>query len=356
MKKYSIVIVAYEMKHLLKNCLESINNIKGFTRDEFEVIVSDDGSTDGTYEFIKDINRNYDLKYIYTKRSELSCRNRARNIGIKEASGEVIILLDGDVIVKENILEEFDRCYSICRDIVVTGTRIMLNEDVSYGDVVSKEVFERFHFDVNDRNALDSRYPLFNTLSYNYNAINCSWLLAYTCVVSIPRKYFDVAGYFDENIKGWGFDDSELMYRLFKLNTKVLINLKIEVLHQKHNNFRETLNEHLMEEFYENVQYFFNKHKDALEYLPENLVDYFMEDRLLELLTPKYSVKEEITIDFIDKDSIQTLNENIASLNTEGTILTINDYVEETDLDISIQLLQNHRCLIKYFPMSKRIC
>jgi len=356
MRKYSIVIVTYEMKETLRNTLEAINHMEGFGREDFEVIVSDDGSTDGTREYVQGINRNYELKYIYTERNSLSCRNRARNLGIREASGEIVICMDGDVLAKGNLLKEFDRCYSMDSDIVVAGARIMLAQNVEYKEVQDQSIFIKHRFDGSNNESLDDRYRKYNTLSYNSNAMRHSWLMAHTNIVSIPKAYLDKVGLFSEEIKGWGFDESELMYRLFKAGVKFMINHKIEVLHQPHNEQRDTPETAKVLEFTHNIEQFFVNYPDALHHLPVNLAEYFMQDRMLELLSPAQPILRRVEVQLKEAEEVQHIKELIRqSLNEEGLELVVNDYVETTDLDIWIQMQGGTKSVIKYFPMSKKL-
>lgn len=344
------------MRETLRNTLEALNHLEGFGRDEFEVIVSDDGSTDATYEYVQGINRNYEMKYIYTERSKLSCRNRARNLGIKESSGEIIICMDGDIIANKNLLSEFDRCYSMDSNIVVAGARIMLKQNVEYEEVRDQSLFMKHRFDGSNNDSLDDRYRKYNVLSYNSNAMKHSWLMAHTNIVSIPKKYINKVGLFSEEIKGWGFDESELMYRLFKDGAKFVINHKIEVLHQPHNDMRDTPESVKVIEFTNNISLFFMKHPDALNKLPANLADYFMNDQMLKLFSPAHAILRRIELNLKNTEELQEIKQVIIKcLNEEGLELDVYDEDETTDLDIWIQLLGETKSIIKYFPMSKRI-
>ena len=86
--KISVVIPTYNRKHTLAR---AINSIFSQTRQVFEIIVVDDGSTDGTPEWIM---QTYPaVKYIYQKNSGVSS---ARNTAIRSAKGNWIALLDSD--------------------------------------------------------------------------------------------------------------------------------------------------------------------------------------------------------------------------------------------------------------------
>lgn len=84
--KISVVVPTFNRAHTLKRCLDSIF---GQTLKPYEVIVVDDGSTDNTSEILK----KYSATIIKTENRGVSA---ARNLAVKESSGEWIALLDSD--------------------------------------------------------------------------------------------------------------------------------------------------------------------------------------------------------------------------------------------------------------------
>ncbi|MFH0832883.1 MAG: radical SAM protein [Candidatus Aenigmatarchaeota archaeon] len=135
-KDVSVIIPTHNRKKLLKNCLISLFN-QMYSKDKYEIIVVDDGSNDGTEEMIKSLDIPCNLKYYYWPRAvdfkRDSPRNRAgpaRNIGISNASGEVILFIDSDIIASSNLIEEHMRTHRECDDCVTIGYRIELFEDV----------------------------------------------------------------------------------------------------------------------------------------------------------------------------------------------------------------------------------
>ena len=94
----SVVIPSYNRKEFLKRSIDSVINQ---TKKPLEIIVVDDGSTDGTETMIKS---DYDfVKFIKQKNKGVSA---ARNIGIKVSIGEWICFLDSDDEWKKDKLEK----------------------------------------------------------------------------------------------------------------------------------------------------------------------------------------------------------------------------------------------------------
>lgn len=95
----SIIIPSYNRKDTI---LQSVNSVLEQTYSDIEVIVVDDGSTDGTEDVIRSI-KNDKMKYI--KCSQNRGVASARNIGVENAQGEYIAFNDSDDIWNKNKLE-----------------------------------------------------------------------------------------------------------------------------------------------------------------------------------------------------------------------------------------------------------
>lgn len=95
----SIIIVSYNSRDLLDGCLSSILSYP--PNCSFEVIVVDNGSSDGSQSLVKD-------RYSLVKIMELRCNmgfSKANNIGIKESKGDYILLLNADTLVDPQALD-----------------------------------------------------------------------------------------------------------------------------------------------------------------------------------------------------------------------------------------------------------
>lgn len=88
----TIVIPTYNRgKILLERALPSVFNQN--EKNGFEIIVVDDGSTDGTENILRPLIEEGKIKYLYQQNKGVSA---ARNFGIKSAKGDIIVLLDSD--------------------------------------------------------------------------------------------------------------------------------------------------------------------------------------------------------------------------------------------------------------------
>lgn len=96
---FSIIIPTYNRKSLLEKCLQSISNLD-FPKNDYEVIVIDDGSTDGTREFLSNLNRE-NWRFFLRDHGGPA---KARNYGVKNASGLYIAFTDDDCLVPKDWL------------------------------------------------------------------------------------------------------------------------------------------------------------------------------------------------------------------------------------------------------------
>lgn len=97
MPTLSIVIPVYNLERYLKKCLDSVIIQNS---EEVEILLLDDGSTDGSGQICDEYARRYDNIKVYHKENEgLSA---TRNLGIRRAEGEYILFLDGDDFLTPN--------------------------------------------------------------------------------------------------------------------------------------------------------------------------------------------------------------------------------------------------------------
>lgn len=101
MPKISVIVPVYNTEKYLKKCLESIINQ---TYQDFEVIIVNDGSTDGSQKIIDEYIEKYQTK-IKCLNKENSGLSSARNSGIEVARGNYIIFVDSDDYIEINLFE-----------------------------------------------------------------------------------------------------------------------------------------------------------------------------------------------------------------------------------------------------------
>lgn len=97
--KVTIIIPNYNGKHFMKPCLESLESQ---TNKDFQILVVDNHSTDGTIEYMKETYPEIELIAL----KENYGFSTAVNVGIRRAKTPYVILLNNDTIVDEHYVEE----------------------------------------------------------------------------------------------------------------------------------------------------------------------------------------------------------------------------------------------------------
>lgn len=129
----SIIIPVYNVKSYIDICLNSILMQKNSTKTDFEIILIDDGSTDGSGEVCDKCAEDYDFVSVIHK--ENGGAADARNTGINHASGEYLLFVDGDDFISETAIEKITAQIKTDGDCDVT----FLNADtVSKNNTVKK--------------------------------------------------------------------------------------------------------------------------------------------------------------------------------------------------------------------------
>lgn len=165
----SIVIITY-------NCLDFLkrNEIINSNLEHVEIIVIDDGSTDGTEEYLKN-NRN--IKYYRKKNSGYG---PSVNVGINCSSGKYIRILDGDDTIEINQIIEFTkkiREYNVNSDCILTNYKdnicynknIILKDKIDFSNLVE---FKIYHLNTNNDLQKMKKYFLLKTVIFKRELIS----------------------------------------------------------------------------------------------------------------------------------------------------------------------------------------
>lgn len=100
---FSIIIPTYNERQYIEPCLQSIQN-QSFSRSEFEIIVADSHSSDGTAEIAARLAD----KVLTIPRKGIA---HARNAGAKEAAGNILVFVDADVVLQPDFLSVINEVF-----------------------------------------------------------------------------------------------------------------------------------------------------------------------------------------------------------------------------------------------------
>tara|TARA_B100000700_G_scaffold302901_1_gene373798 strand:+ start:780 stop:1712 length:933 start_codon:yes stop_codon:yes gene_type:complete len=192
----SVVIPTYNRLPILKKCLKALESqILIEEIDDYEIVLVDDGSTDGTPDWIK--SNSFDFPHL--KLFEQSHRGPAtgRNLGVEKSLGELIIFIDSDLIVDKYFLRS--HVISLIREWKKSGDR----KCFTYGTVINTSNFE---------------HP--NSEPFKFQ--DFSWAYFATGNVAIDKKILKKSGLFDTSFRLYGWEDLELGERLRNMGVKLV--------------------------------------------------------------------------------------------------------------------------------------
>jgi glycosyltransferase involved in cell wall biosynthesis len=181
--KVSIVIPVYNRAFMLPQVIDSLLSQ---TYQEIEIILVDDGSTDSSFEIMKQ----YQNSRVYALKQANKGPASARNTGIRAATGDVILFMDSDAIAPPDLIYTHATVHQKNSNYIVQGQVVSI-----------LDLEEAFHMPFTFRNYSRAFFATGN--------------------VSVRKTHLqEVQGFDEENFtKGW--EDLELGLRLRKKGLKV---------------------------------------------------------------------------------------------------------------------------------------
>ncbi|NLW47918.1 MAG: glycosyltransferase [Firmicutes bacterium] len=225
-----------------------------------EVIIVFDGCSRETLDGFDAVELSFTpIKVISTKNIGSAA---ARNRGVMQATGKILIFLDDDRIpvpdfVSLHVAAHAQKC-------AVLGERMdmYISEEEIEQLYESGAILEDFHGTVihNAYKAFDSNDTFFRRLMFRIPRNPLLWLMFYTGNVSVEKEDILKVGMFDENFFGWAVEDMELGYRIQREGIKITKNAALKNYHITHGYDPQKRKM----EIRRNVQYFINKYRKNL--------------------------------------------------------------------------------------------
>lgn len=252
----SIIIVNYNTKELLKQTIESVICTASQAID-YEIIVSDNGSEDGSCEMIKEYFSHIQL---IENKANLGF-SKGNNIAIKESKGRYILLLNSDTVVNKHCLEKCINYMDEHLEIGTLGCRVLLpNGNL---DAACKRGYPTPEASMYYMLKLHKLFPN----SHKFGAYNLGYLSELEinevdCLVGafmiVRREAIEDVGLLDEDFFMYG-EDIDWCYRIKQSGYKIIYYPEATIIHYKGASSKKKRVKTIYE-FHRAMYLFYNKH------------------------------------------------------------------------------------------------
>lgn len=194
------MLPTYRRPDSLKRTLIALEK-QTLPREEYEIVVVDDGSRDGTEALLQVFAGQTLCRFLYIALKENGGPARARNFGIAESRGQIILIIGDDIESDHQLLERHLQFHqkNVGKNHALLGRvtfpeSLEPNEFMKWLEVSGRKYFFNYH----DLAPGQQAGPLF----------------FYTCNVSVKMELLRLSGWFDESFPYASHEDLELGFRL----------------------------------------------------------------------------------------------------------------------------------------------
>lgn len=250
--KLSIIIVNWNTKALLKQCLESLERgcegVKGYG-----VIVVDNGSTDGSVEMLRKFQVPGSKFHVNLIENQTNMGfAKGNNIGIREAKGEYIMLLNSDTIVQKGAIVKMVN-YLDQHSEVAAVSPLLLNEDGSYQKdpcylKSPSLLFVLLYYNPVLRKIVFKFFPRLLFSTTNFKEPSQLELLSGAAIM-IRKSILEKVGGLDENYPHF-FEDVDLSYQLRKMGYRLMLIPESKIVHLGGRSLQPKIKKEGKDEFY----------------------------------------------------------------------------------------------------------
>lgn len=195
---FSVVIPTYNRRPILKKCLRAMEQQRlasGGPIEGYEIVVVDDGSTDGTVTWLQE--RAEEFPHVKLFEQNHLGPAAARNLGVEKAAGDTIIFIDSDLVVLDDFLQ-------FHADALTEAWQRSGHDRIfTYGRVVNTCNFD-------------------DPTSEPFKVTDYSQAFFATGNVAIAKHWLEQAGLFDTRFTLYGWEDLELGVRLKNLGLSLV--------------------------------------------------------------------------------------------------------------------------------------
>jgi glycosyltransferase involved in cell wall biosynthesis len=208
--KISFVVPLFNAEKTIAKTLDSLSKVD---YDDYEVIVVDDCSTDSSIEIAK----KYNCRILH--KDEKSGAAGARNLGVEQATGDLIFFIDSDILIDPGSGKQIAKIFKEQEEVVaIVG---ILSKDNPYQNFSSQYKNLHMHFYM-------EKMPRY---------ISC----IYTSVTAVRRETFKKVGFFDSKtcrMCNASVEDIDLGQRIADAGYKIVLDPELQVVHLREFSFK----------------------------------------------------------------------------------------------------------------------
>lgn len=222
MKKISVIIPVYNR---LENLRAGFICLLNQTKSPYELIISDDGSSEKILDFIGDLIPKADFKIKHIYQEDLGFRKtRALNNAVRNCDGEILIFCDQDLIFPEDHIENIEKTLKIGEFLNYrpqntdenekNSILCLINKKISYEDILRELKIGNKEYEKNHLRKDRNRRWIHN-LGFNKRGVKIVGM----SYALYKEDYIKINGY-NEEYKGWGYEDDDFGNRLYSAKIK----------------------------------------------------------------------------------------------------------------------------------------
>lgn len=256
--KLSIITLNYKTKETTLACLESVYSVykKECDRKEIEHLIVDNDSQDGSVEFLKKEIIKKKLRHVQLiPNTENAGFGKGNNVGVKKSKGRYVLFLNSDTVTKDKGFLAMTDFFDTHQKLAIMGAKLI------YPDGSMQLSAWKFYTPFNAFLMLLG-LERFGFLSEKAtDAVPVDWVSG-ACMM-VRKNIFEKIGMFDEKIFMY-MEDMEICYRAKKQGYTTYFFPKAMVSHIAQGSSNRTF---AIVNIYQNLLYFYKKHRSVPEYL-----------------------------------------------------------------------------------------
>lgn len=210
----TVIFATYNRSDILREVFQAWKEVDQCTKYRYEIICSDDESSDDTTKIVEEAAAELPIKIIYNKKGGAA---KARNEALKIAKGKIVIFTGDDIFPEKDFVNRHFENYLRFGENVATLGRLEWHPDIEMNHLmhhITNIGCEQFGF---------VALPAYNFTDFRH---------FYTSNISISRKLLDSQErYFNTDFDKYGFEDIEFGYRLQKNGMQIYYDPDIVAFH-----------------------------------------------------------------------------------------------------------------------------